>query len=281
MAQQGATEFLETYERLLDIIGTGYQREGKRYATIAVGCTGGKHRSVAMAEELAAPAEDPRHRHRRRPPRPGARMSSPVPDAFSDAPAVVALGGGHGLAASLQALRRVVRPADRRGHGRRRRRLQRPAAPRARRAAARRPADGAGRAVRRRRVGPDLERRRAAPLPQRGRAARALRRQPADRRAVGAAGRLGVRARLGRAAARRAGPGAADVRRTAGHRGARRDARATSSSGSAARSRSPPPPAGCAASRCCRTRRRPARRPCRRCSTPTGWCSGPARGSPA
>ena len=34
-------------------------------------------------------------------------MSSPVPDAFSDAPAVVALGGGHGLAASLQALRRV------------------------------------------------------------------------------------------------------------------------------------------------------------------------------
>ena len=53
MAQQGASDFLETYERLLDIIGTGYQREGKRYATIAVGCTGGKHRSVAMAEELA------------------------------------------------------------------------------------------------------------------------------------------------------------------------------------------------------------------------------------
>ena len=32
----------------------GYQREGKRYVTVAVGCTGGKHRSVAMAEELAA-----------------------------------------------------------------------------------------------------------------------------------------------------------------------------------------------------------------------------------
>jgi UPF0042 nucleotide-binding protein len=53
MAQQDAGEFLDTYEHLLDIVGAGYQREGKRYATIAVGCTGGKHRSVAMAEELA------------------------------------------------------------------------------------------------------------------------------------------------------------------------------------------------------------------------------------
>ena len=53
MAQQGADEFLDTYERLLTIIGDGYQREGKRYATIAVGCTGGKHRSVAVTEELA------------------------------------------------------------------------------------------------------------------------------------------------------------------------------------------------------------------------------------
>ena len=53
MGQPGADEFLDTYERLLTIIGDGYQREGKRYATIAVGCTGGKHRSVAMTEELA------------------------------------------------------------------------------------------------------------------------------------------------------------------------------------------------------------------------------------
>ncbi|HEY2556018.1 MAG TPA: RNase adapter RapZ, partial [Diaminobutyricibacter sp.] len=30
----------------------GYQRENKRHATIAIGCTGGKHRSVAIAEEL-------------------------------------------------------------------------------------------------------------------------------------------------------------------------------------------------------------------------------------
>ena len=32
----------------------GYEREGKRFVTLAVGCTGGKHRSVAIADELAA-----------------------------------------------------------------------------------------------------------------------------------------------------------------------------------------------------------------------------------
>ena len=35
-------------------IGAGYRREGKQYVTVAVGCTGGKHRSVVMAEEIAA-----------------------------------------------------------------------------------------------------------------------------------------------------------------------------------------------------------------------------------
>lgn len=52
LTQLGADEFLDTAERLLRITGEGYQREGKRYATIAVGCTGGKHRSVALAEEI-------------------------------------------------------------------------------------------------------------------------------------------------------------------------------------------------------------------------------------
>jgi UPF0042 nucleotide-binding protein len=51
-AQPGAAEFLDGYERLLQVVGEGYLREGKRYATIGVGCTGGKHRSVAVAEEL-------------------------------------------------------------------------------------------------------------------------------------------------------------------------------------------------------------------------------------
>jgi UPF0042 nucleotide-binding protein len=53
LSQVGAVEFLDTYEQLLDIIGAGYQREGKRYVTVAIGCTGGKHRSVAIAEDLA------------------------------------------------------------------------------------------------------------------------------------------------------------------------------------------------------------------------------------
>jgi UPF0042 nucleotide-binding protein len=52
-AQPGAAEFLERYRELLRIVAEGYRREGKRYVTLAVGCTGGKHRSVAMAEQLA------------------------------------------------------------------------------------------------------------------------------------------------------------------------------------------------------------------------------------
>jgi RNase adaptor protein for sRNA GlmZ degradation len=51
--QPGAKEFLDGYTELLRIITEGYRREGKRYLTLAVGCTGGKHRSVAMAERLA------------------------------------------------------------------------------------------------------------------------------------------------------------------------------------------------------------------------------------
>ena len=53
LAQQGATEFLDRGEGLLRLLFEGYAREGKRYARLAVGCTGGKHRSVAMAEQLA------------------------------------------------------------------------------------------------------------------------------------------------------------------------------------------------------------------------------------
>lgn len=54
LTQEGAEEFLERYHQLLRLIGAGYKREGKRYLTLAIGCTGGKHRSVAIAEELAA-----------------------------------------------------------------------------------------------------------------------------------------------------------------------------------------------------------------------------------
>ncbi len=53
LAQDGATDFLTLYDELLQLVFAGYAREGKRYALVAVGCTGGKHRSVAMSEQLA------------------------------------------------------------------------------------------------------------------------------------------------------------------------------------------------------------------------------------
>jgi RNase adapter protein RapZ len=51
-AQPGAEEFVDRYAALLGVVADGYRREGKRYVTLAVGCTGGKHRSVAVAEQL-------------------------------------------------------------------------------------------------------------------------------------------------------------------------------------------------------------------------------------
>ncbi len=52
LSQESAAEFLDKYVQILQIIGAGYRREGKHYLTLAVGCTGGKHRSVAMSREL-------------------------------------------------------------------------------------------------------------------------------------------------------------------------------------------------------------------------------------
>ncbi len=52
LGQPGAREFIDAYVAALTPVLAGYQRENKRHATIAVGCTGGKHRSVAIAEEL-------------------------------------------------------------------------------------------------------------------------------------------------------------------------------------------------------------------------------------
>ncbi|TKJ21853.1 RNase adapter RapZ [Blastococcus sp. CCUG 61487] len=53
LAQDDAGEFLDRYTEVLRLLIPGYRREGKRYLTLAVGCTGGKHRSVAIAEEFA------------------------------------------------------------------------------------------------------------------------------------------------------------------------------------------------------------------------------------
>ena len=54
ISQEAALEFLDLYPRLVRVMAPGYLEEGKRHVTIAVGCTGGKHRSVAMAEGVAA-----------------------------------------------------------------------------------------------------------------------------------------------------------------------------------------------------------------------------------
>jgi len=54
VASEQAQEFLTKYAELIDLVEDGYLREGKRFVTIAMGCTGGKHRSVAMAENLSA-----------------------------------------------------------------------------------------------------------------------------------------------------------------------------------------------------------------------------------
>ncbi|MEU8184574.1 RNase adapter RapZ [Micromonospora sp. NPDC049044] len=54
LGQEGADAFVASYADLVNATTTGFEREGKRYLTVAVGCTGGKHRSVAIAEELAS-----------------------------------------------------------------------------------------------------------------------------------------------------------------------------------------------------------------------------------
>ena len=54
LSQEGAGTFLDAYAQALLPVLAGYQRENKRHAVVAVGCTGGKHRSVVMVSELAA-----------------------------------------------------------------------------------------------------------------------------------------------------------------------------------------------------------------------------------
>jgi len=53
LGQPQAAAFLDAYLAVLEVSLAGFEREGKRYVTLAVGCTGGKHRSVAIAERLA------------------------------------------------------------------------------------------------------------------------------------------------------------------------------------------------------------------------------------
>ena len=58
LSQLGAAEFLDAYLTALRVTLAGYERQGKKYVTLAIGCTGGKHRSVAIAEHLAEQLEE-------------------------------------------------------------------------------------------------------------------------------------------------------------------------------------------------------------------------------
>jgi RNase adapter protein RapZ len=53
LAQPAALAFLDAYMEVLKVSLAGFEREGKRFVALAIGCTGGKHRSVAIAEQIA------------------------------------------------------------------------------------------------------------------------------------------------------------------------------------------------------------------------------------
>ena len=53
LANSNVQEFLTKYQSLFETMAEGFMHEGRKYLTLAVGCTGGKHRSVAISEELA------------------------------------------------------------------------------------------------------------------------------------------------------------------------------------------------------------------------------------
>ncbi len=97
LSRDGAEEYLDTFRRLLELTTAGYRREGKRYMTIAVGCTGGKHRSVAMSEALAARLGTEDGLASGSSPRCGSRMTDASTTTDSRAPGSSAFGGGHGF----------------------------------------------------------------------------------------------------------------------------------------------------------------------------------------
>jgi UPF0042 nucleotide-binding protein len=54
LASDGVADFVKSYVEVVEKMIPGYLTEGKKYVTIAIGCTGGKHRSVSIAREIAA-----------------------------------------------------------------------------------------------------------------------------------------------------------------------------------------------------------------------------------
>jgi UPF0042 nucleotide-binding protein len=54
LTSDGVSDFVSSYVAVIEKMIPGYLREGKKYVTIAIGCTGGKHRSVSIAREISA-----------------------------------------------------------------------------------------------------------------------------------------------------------------------------------------------------------------------------------
>ena len=54
MEQPDTQRFIDMLSGILDLILPSYQRERRPYLTVAIGCTGGRHRSVVIADKLAA-----------------------------------------------------------------------------------------------------------------------------------------------------------------------------------------------------------------------------------
>jgi UPF0042 nucleotide-binding protein len=52
LGQPGAAEFVDRWSELIAGVADGYLRQGKRFAQLAIGCTGGKHRSVTVTQEI-------------------------------------------------------------------------------------------------------------------------------------------------------------------------------------------------------------------------------------
>ena len=53
LSSEGVSDFVASYVAVIEKMIPGYLREGKKYVTIAIGCTGGKHRSVSISREIS------------------------------------------------------------------------------------------------------------------------------------------------------------------------------------------------------------------------------------